>query len=296
LSEIKSEDQAKISKIGFDNLLEDIFGLNIRALKTIGVLFRKPFDYFTAARTPEWEDKYTPSFRVWFGILALLVAMNFIYNNDGSAMTEAYEGMMSQLATQMEQTQNTANEKLGKSSDIIEIDINQAAKDMGKWVMVYYPFAYIPFMALAGVILRFWGRPLTYVTRLRYLFAVVIPSTTFMFISTFLVLLISIEHIAWVTAMMFLIIIVLDFITSYRGPFKKMPKLKRIWRSTALTFILFFIYLLGSISSSIPAMVKTMTDNVIINGEPIKRGKKTLTNSPETQGLIDDENTSPNRG
>lgn len=259
------ENQATVSKIGFDNLLEDIFGLNIRALKTIGVLFRKPYDYFEAARTPEWENKYTPSFRVWFGIMALLVALNFIYNNDKSTMTQAYEGMIENIASEFQQAHNSANAKEGQASESINIDTAQAAKDMGKWVMVYYPFAYIPFMALAGIVVRFWGRSLTYVTRLRYLFAIVIPSTTFMFISTFLVLVVSAKYFAWLTAIMFVIMVALDFLTSYRGPFKDMPQKKRIWRSTAITLILFLVYVFGSMTATIPAMIKTMGDNVIIN-------------------------------
>ena len=295
LSKQQSEKQAKISKIGFDNLLEDIFGLNIRAMKTISVLFRKPFDYFKAARTPEWEDKYTPSFRVWFGILALLVALNFIYNNDKSVMTEAYEGMMEQLAIQIEQTHNAANERAGKPPDIVEIDTKSAARDMGKWAMVYYPFAYIPFMALAGIFIRFWGQHLSYVTRLRYLFAVVIPGTTFMFLSTFLVLVISAAHFAWLTAVMFFVIVTLDFITSFRGPFKEMPRAKRIWRSIALTVILFFVYVLGSVTATFPAMIKTMGDNVTINGEPIKRGDKTTTRSPASPEVKVPNTTSQNQ-
>lgn len=258
------EQQAKVSKIGFDSLLEDIFGLNIRALKTISILFRKPHDYFLAARTVDWENKFTPSFRVWFGILALLVALNFIYNNDNSTMTKAYEGAMQQLATGFEQAHSESHSETETARRSLEIDTAQAAKDMGKWVMVYYPFAYIPFMALAGILVRFWGRPLTYVTRLRYLFAIVIPSVTFMFISTFLVLVVSASFFAWLTALLFLIILALDFMTAYRGPFKDMPQKKRLWRSAAITIILFAVYGLGSVTATIPAMIKTMKDNVVI--------------------------------
>ena len=270
-----SQNQPKLNKIGFDNLLEDIFGLNIRALKTIGIMFRKPVDYFKAARTPEWEDKYTPSFRVWFGIMAILVALNFIYNNDKSAMTAAYQGMVEQLATQFEHDHNAANVKNGQPPDIIDVDIDKAAIDMGKWAMVYYPFAYIPFMALAGIFVRFWGRSLTYVTRLRYLFAVTIPGVAFMFVSTFLVLVVSARYFLWLTAVMFLIIVALDFITSYRGPFRDMPRPKRLLRSAALTTILLLVYLFGSMAATFPAMIKTVGDNITVNGEPLKRGNET---------------------
>ena len=97
MSEIKSEDQAKISKIGFDNLLEDIFGLNIRALKTIGVLFKSPGKYFKAAKTPDWTDRYTPSFRVWFGLMAMLVALKFLYTTEANIMIDAYAGILEHL-------------------------------------------------------------------------------------------------------------------------------------------------------------------------------------------------------
>jgi len=143
LTDNHSQNQPKLNKIGFDNLLEDIFGLNIRALKTIGVMFRKPVDYFKAARTPEWEDKYTPSFRVWFGIMAILVALNFIYNNDKSAMTAAYQGMVGQLATQFEHAHNAANVKNGQPPDIIDVDIDKAAIawENGQWSIIPLPIS-----------------------------------------------------------------------------------------------------------------------------------------------------------
>lgn len=35
---------------GYDALLEDIFGLNMRSLRTLKTLFKAPADYFKAAR------------------------------------------------------------------------------------------------------------------------------------------------------------------------------------------------------------------------------------------------------
>ncbi len=42
--------QPRASRIGFDNLLEDVFGLNIRSFKTLGTVIRALARYFSAAR------------------------------------------------------------------------------------------------------------------------------------------------------------------------------------------------------------------------------------------------------
>lgn len=256
------EQQPKINRIGFDNLLEDIFGLNIRALKTIKVLLTSPFKYFEAARTPEWENKYTPSFRVWFGLIAMLVALNFIYNNDRSAMTGAYQSLMDQVVSDYSRGYNATQADHNHPPVEFRIDEKAAAKDLAKWIMVYFPFAYIPFMALAGLVVRFWGQSLTYVTRLRYLFAVIIPSTTFMFLTTFLVLVIGPELLSWLSVGLILFILIVDFATAYRGPFKGMDKAKRLWRSFALAAVLFIVYIFGSLTATIPAFIKTLNDNI----------------------------------
>ncbi len=264
-TEIESNNsQPGISKIGLDNLLEDIFGLNIRALKTIGVLFKSPFNYFEAARTPEWENKYTPSFRVWFGLVAMLVALNFIYNNDRSAMTSGYTDVIEQMIPEITKGVQAAKAKAGEPPVQISLDAGKAAKDMGKWVMVYYPFAYIPFMALIGIFVRFWGRQVTYVTRLRYLFGVVVPSVAFMLLSTFFFIFISTESLMWISALSIICVMALDFITAYRGPFKAMDAGKRLWRTSALTLILFLVYVLGTIFATVPAMLKSIGDNLIV--------------------------------
>lgn len=59
-----SKQKQSADGLGVDDLVEDIFGLNWRGLKTIWTLFTRPALYFEAAKTPKWQDRYTPSFRV----------------------------------------------------------------------------------------------------------------------------------------------------------------------------------------------------------------------------------------
>ena len=59
--------QLKSRKVGGDDLIEDMFGLNLRGLKTLWVMFASPRKGYEAARSPDWMDRsYTPSIRLLF--------------------------------------------------------------------------------------------------------------------------------------------------------------------------------------------------------------------------------------
>ena len=252
MSEIKSEDQAKISKIGFDNLLEDIFGLNIRALKTIGVLFKSPAKYFKAAKTPDWTDRYTPSFRVWFGLMAMLVALKFLYTTETNIMIDAYTGMMEQVKAGM----NSASPEKP-----IEFHTRLAAQEFLKWMMIYFPFAYIPVMALAAIVYRAWTEKLSYVTRLRFLFATAIPSAFMIILITLSTIFIDAKIFVIISAVSLIIMIFLDFITAYRGPYAHVTSGgERFGRSFVLTIVLSVIYFTASFIAMLPAYARVFKD------------------------------------
>jgi len=240
-------EQAVINRVGFDNLLEDIFGLNIRALKTIGVLFKSPAKYFKAAKTPDWTDRYTPSFRVWFGLMALLVALKFLYTSDTNIMIDAYSGMMEQVKAGI----NSSN-----TEKPVEFDTRLAARELLKWIMVFFPFAYIPVMALAAIMYRAWTEKLSYVTRLRFLFGTVIPSAFITILITLSTIFIDAKIFATIAAISFLVMIVLDFITAYRGPYAHVTSgAARLGRSLGLTAMLSVIYFAASFIATIPAFI-----------------------------------------
>ena len=50
-----AEDLTGASKFGSDEFFYDIFGINIKGLKSAWTLIRRPAEYFDAARLPDWE-------------------------------------------------------------------------------------------------------------------------------------------------------------------------------------------------------------------------------------------------
>ncbi|MEP3892241.1 MAG: hypothetical protein ABJN69_17410 [Hellea sp.] len=237
--------QAVINRVGFDSLLEDIFGLNIRAIKTIGVLFKAPSKYFKAAKAPDWVNQFTPSFRVWFGLMALLAALKFLYTSDDNAMVQAYVGLMEQLKTDL----NSAHPDSPKDFDTLT-----AGKDLLKWIFVYFPFIYIPIMALLAVIYRAWTENLTYVTRLRFIFGTVIPSSVFTVFITIATVFLSASAFSFVAIVSYGAMVFLDFTTAFRGPYAHVKSTaSRIGRSLALTATLLFVYVLTALIAMMPA-------------------------------------------
>jgi len=243
----KSTEQAVINRIGFDNLLEDIFGLNIRALKTIWALFKMPVKYFKAAKTPDWIDSYTPSFRVWFGLMALFVGLKFLYATETNIMIDAFTGMMEQIKTSI----NSSN-----PDKPANFDTTLAAQEFLKWMTVYFPFAYIPVIALLAIVYRAWTEHLSYVTRLRFLFGTVIPSTVMIILVTLSTVFIKAKIFMAISAITVFLMVFLDFITAYRGPYGHVKSGgERVGRSLVLTAVLFIVYYIASFIAMIPAFI-----------------------------------------
>ena len=85
--ENKPDDPAPLR---IDTVAEDIFGLNLRGLRSIGVLWRSPKLYFDSARHMNWRDSFTPSIRLWLFFFALLSFFKFWWVGSSDGMIEAY--------------------------------------------------------------------------------------------------------------------------------------------------------------------------------------------------------------
>ncbi len=241
--------QPRASRLGFDSVLEDMFGLNIRALKSIGTLFRRPAAYFDAARDRDWLQRFTPSFRIWLGLYALLAAMRFIYGGETSPMVE-------HMVTQME------TEAPFSEDDRFTLDNRQFAVDMYKWLFVLLPFVFLPTYAVVAFLFRsFPGQP-GFVLRLRYVFSTVIPSTALIVATTPVLLLpLTVEHMFAMSVMIFPLIFALDMLTAYRGPLSKLDN-SRAGVSLGLAVLLSVAYLFATFAASFPAMIIALIANM----------------------------------
>ena len=138
------------NKVGLDDLLEDLFGMNIRSFKTIGVLFASPRRYFTAAKTPSWMDKYTPSTRLWLGLMAILIALQFFWASPDAAL-------MSNLANTLNTAFSGAASKAGSSADFANFDMASELQKAMKLNYLIYPFVFVFAFSVFAWLYRAWG-------------------------------------------------------------------------------------------------------------------------------------------
>ena len=184
------------------DLVEDMFGLNLRGLKTIWDTFVRPADVFAAARLPDWGGQYTPSIRLVFSLGAVLGFFSFFWAGENSYFFQSFaEGL-----------------RIGAEARDGDADgADQLATEILSIYSVLLPFSYIVGNGIIGLLFRVWGRGTSAVVRLRLHMIAVTPSIVFSLIST-LVLTKQSEDIAtfstWASA---LIALLLSFVTSYRG-------------------------------------------------------------------------------
>lgn len=248
--------EIKIDKVGFDSFLDDLFGMNIKGLKTIWALLVRPADYFKAAKTPEWMNRYTPSFRVWFGITALTAAMKFLWAGEGSAMLELYTQQMQMIADEVA----VQAEPNGKYFDMSAFDAKASANYLLKYTFLISPFALIFLMGLLAWVYRAWGEKLSYIVRLRYCFAIIITGSAFGFVTAFLGKVFTGPVFATLTWAMLAIMFGLYFFTAYKGAYAHFPRGKRIGYSSAITALSILVVMVSTFMAIILALFPTIAN------------------------------------
>ena len=93
-----SQDLSIDHPLGRDEFLYDLIGINIMGLKSLGTLIKSPAIYFEAALSPNWEGKYWPSMRMWFGLMTIMIGLQFIWASESSEMTAMFRMLAGSLA------------------------------------------------------------------------------------------------------------------------------------------------------------------------------------------------------
>jgi len=236
--------------IGFEEFTEDLFGLNIRSGKTIWQSFVAPSEYFEAAQSPDWHQKYTPSLRLWLGLMTVMVALQFFWGKpDGSFMqmmeTSVRGGIESSLKTN------------GTDISLENFNVQGALISVMKFNTLIYPFIFVIFMSFLALIYRAWGQQLPYVVRQRYIFALIVPGTVIGLISTLLMTFLTSTVYQLVSYFQLILILVFYFLTAYRGPYARLSQGNRTGRSIAISAcILVMIIIAQTISMIISVFVK----------------------------------------
>lgn len=211
-------------KVGLrlDDFIEDVFGLNIRGLKSVWVLFVRPRDYFEAALEPDWKDRFTPSIRLWLSIMAVMFFFKFFWAGSQSATMTFTEQLLQQQAEALP----------------AGLTAREAALRITKWYIAFLPFTSLIGYALLGLVWPFWGRKAGFTLRQRLVFAVIIPSTVLNVVFTLLMGLASMQSFLWIMTVAFSVSLLADSLTAWRGAFAHLPVVQRLWRTAALVVAL----------------------------------------------------------
>lgn len=153
-----------------DSLIEDVFGLNLRGLKTLWQLIINPTEVFESARITDWRRRYTPTIRLTFSVITVFMLLSFFW--------AAEDGPFYQLILlQLEEAAQT-NPDLPPPDQVL--DAFFAAYSFA------YPFVYMIIHALIGAVVFLWGSGTGWVTRIRLYFALLVMGMTFsLFIMVF---------------------------------------------------------------------------------------------------------------
>ena len=193
--------QLKSRKVSGDDLIEDMFGLNLRGLKTLWVMFVSPRRGYEAARSPDWMDRsYTPSIRLLFSLLAVMTAVRFLWAGADSSM---YELIEVQLA----------------SMELFETEeaLQDATETIINYYLLLFPFSFMLFQSIAALLLPIWGKGTNAIVRVRlYMLALLPNGLATLFMLPAMKFMTAEEMLKYSFAMMS-VTLVLDFITSYRG-------------------------------------------------------------------------------
>ncbi|MEM7330402.1 MAG: hypothetical protein AAF437_16795 [Pseudomonadota bacterium] len=230
---------ADLSPVSVDSIAEDLFGLNIRGVKSILVLWRKPADYFDAARRPDWDNRFTPSIRLWLSFFALYSALNFWWFGSNQAMIGAFAS-------------GYANSGMVLPPDVT---YEQVGREAMLWGFGVIPVLQISTMLVLSLIYTAWGERTTLAVRQRFLFAVIVPSASLM--PVFLTIMLWVPQHMLTAYGLFLALVtwLIDFMTGYRGGFAHVSKTGRAWRAGLLAFIVVLLNTGTSIAAQIAGIV-----------------------------------------
>ena len=245
---MENQSKVKASLVGLDNLIEDIFGLNAKAFKSIWASFRAPKTYAMAAKVPNWSDAFTPSVRVWVGLVALYSALRFFYGSEDGAMTQMYVEMYDAAIAE------------NPNVPFAKVDTTLFAQSVLKWTLVFFPFIMLPLYAAIAFVFRVWPDKPGFVIRFRYIMLTVLPGTALTAFLTFTYIFLEGAWLAAIMVISLVGIILLDGLTAYRGTLHSIAPKRRLGLSVVLAILLMVAFTIGSFVAAIPAAEAAMIE------------------------------------
>lgn len=164
----------------FDSFIEDVFGLNVRGLKTLGQLLAGPKKVFESARVADWRSRYTPTLRLTFSIITVYMLLSFFWAAEDGAM---YQTILAQL-----QDAATRNPDMPAPELILEAYFAAFS--------FTYPFIYMVIHTIIGSLIWMWGPGSSWVTRIRLYFGLLAVGMFFALLTVLVIPFISTEMFA----------------------------------------------------------------------------------------------------
>jgi hypothetical protein len=208
--------------IGLDDVIEDIFSLNLRGIKSIATLWRNPKRYFEAAAETDWNNAYTPSVRLWLSLIALASLLQFFWIGADTPMVDAY-------------AQGFQNAGAIPPDGMTHAELAETTA-----LMVFAVFPIVQLLIFLVILprIRLWGRATTYGLRLRYGFALMVPSTSLSVIILPSMALLPPDQVSIFGAGIGLLALLVDASTVYRGGAPGQTGTGRVARSVLLAAII----------------------------------------------------------
>lgn len=240
-------EQPSFRDVKFADLIEDILGFGARTFHSLKASIISPRDYYAAGKIPDWTGKFSPSVRVYLGLIAVSAVFRFLYAGEDGVMTELYTNQFVQIFDQIE-AQKGVRPTISES-------------EMAMTTLRYYfpiaPFVALPLYMIVGLMFQSFGERLNAVVRIRHVFVSVIPATLFMTVLTIAFAFLPNSIIGIISASSMVVAMIMIGITAYRGAFSEtMPDgLGKLGRSVGLSALLLIAMLLASFIAIFLAIV-----------------------------------------
>lgn len=238
-------------RVGSDEFFYDIFGINIKGLKSIWTLLKRPAEYFDAARLPDWGGEHWPSIRLWLGLMGILIGLQFIWASESSEMTAMFQTLAILPG-------DTFNSSAGPNDPQLDLSIldRQALGKQGfkRWIFIY-PFFFIAAMCVLAFIFRVWKPAASFVIRLRFIFGIIVPGSVLGLFMTLLMVNTSGELYRNISFAMFPLMYIIYAVTTYRGPLHAHETGERVGLSLIIPLLILIFLVVAQTISMVIAVV-----------------------------------------
>lgn len=218
---------------GWDAMMEDLLGLNIRGVQTALAIFATPRKVYSAAHSKDWQARtYTPSLRLFISLVMFVLILQAFWGGPDSHLAR--------FQTEVIQAGLNAN---APEALLPFID----ARDIWETSLVSLPVATVSAMLVASLLLRVWGKGTNTVTRIRFYFLSAIPGWIVSFAVSVIANQLTYTTAIFIVGWMFYLIIMTDAFSAWRGNAGQHQGMARVWRAGLFAVTNTIAYTTGAI-------------------------------------------------